>query len=241
MYHLRIHNSEHRRLGLELPRGGRRRELRVRRPRASRRRRARRVAAGRRAVVLTARCHQRATWRYRRELGAEVWLPADAAAADEEPDRRYAEGDTLPGGLLVEITPGPEWPHYSFVRAAAPGVLFCSDLTRPRRSRHPALHPVRVPRGPRRDAPQRRAPARSALHRALPRPRRSARRRSQGSRAPPARLDLKQTGGRRRLPTAARGDKKMSTTSRGGAAATPAGRRRRRRESHQHATRIPTG
>ena len=80
------------------------------------------------AVLLTARCHQRAAWRYRRELGAEVWLPADAAAADEEPDHRYAEGDTLPGGLLVVRTPGPEWSHYSFVRPAAPGVLFCSDL-----------------------------------------------------------------------------------------------------------------
>ena len=79
-------------------------------------------------VVLTARCHQRAAWRYRRELGAEVWLPADAAAADEEPDHRYDEGDTLPGGLLAVRTPGPEWPHYSFLRAAAPGVLFCSDL-----------------------------------------------------------------------------------------------------------------
>jgi hypothetical protein len=80
------------------------------------------------AIVLTARCHQRSAWRYRREFGAEVWLPSDAAAADEEPDRRYGEGDTLPGGLVALRTPGPEWPHYSFLRAAAPGVLFCSDL-----------------------------------------------------------------------------------------------------------------
>ena len=87
------------------------------------------------AVVLTARCHQRAAWRYRRELGAEVWLPADAPAADEEPDRRYAEGDTLPGGLVAVRTPGPEWPHYSFLRAAEPGVLFCSDLVVARRRR----------------------------------------------------------------------------------------------------------
>ncbi len=79
-------------------------------------------------VLLTARCHQRAAWRYRRELGAEVWLPADAAAADEEPDRRYGEGDTLPGGLVAVRTPGPEWPHYSFLRAGDPAVLFCSDL-----------------------------------------------------------------------------------------------------------------
>jgi glyoxylase-like metal-dependent hydrolase (beta-lactamase superfamily II) len=80
------------------------------------------------AVVLTARCHQRASWRYRRQFGLEVWLPEDASAADEEPDCRYSEGDVLPGGLLVVRTPGPEWPHYCFVRQDEPGVLFCSDL-----------------------------------------------------------------------------------------------------------------
>jgi hypothetical protein len=80
------------------------------------------------AVVLTARCHQRSAWRYRAQFALEVWLPADASPADEEPDRRYAEGDVLPGGLLVVRTPGPEWPHYSFVRRDEPAVLFCSDL-----------------------------------------------------------------------------------------------------------------
>jgi hypothetical protein len=79
-------------------------------------------------VLLTAKCHQRAAWRYRRELGIEVWLAEDAPVADEEPDRRYVEGDVLPGGLLVLRTPGPEWPHYSFVRQGEPSVLFCSDL-----------------------------------------------------------------------------------------------------------------
>lgn len=80
------------------------------------------------AVLLTARCHQRSAWRYRAQFGAEVWLPEDAAAADEEPDRRYAEGDVLPGGLLAVRTPGPEWAHYSFLLEREPGVLFCSDL-----------------------------------------------------------------------------------------------------------------
>jgi len=80
------------------------------------------------AIVLTARCHQRASWRYRRQFGATVWLPADAPKAEEEPDRRYAEGDLLPGGLRALRTPGPEWPHYSLLREAGPGVLFCSDL-----------------------------------------------------------------------------------------------------------------
>jgi glyoxylase-like metal-dependent hydrolase (beta-lactamase superfamily II) len=80
------------------------------------------------AVLLTARCHQRSAWRYRMQFGAEVWLPEDAAAAEEEPDRRYAEGDVLPGGLLAVRTPGPEWAHYSFLLEREPGVLFCSDL-----------------------------------------------------------------------------------------------------------------
>lgn len=80
------------------------------------------------AVVLTARCHQRAAWRYRRDFGAEVWLPDDASAADEAPDHGYADGDVLPGGLVAVRTPGPEWPHYSLLLEGDPGVVFCSDL-----------------------------------------------------------------------------------------------------------------
>ena len=80
------------------------------------------------AILLTARCHQRSAWRYRKQFGIEVWLPEDATAADEEPDRRYADGDMLPGGLKAIRTPGPEWPHYSFLLESAPAVLFCSDL-----------------------------------------------------------------------------------------------------------------
>ncbi len=80
------------------------------------------------AVILTARCHQRAAWRYRRLFAAEVWLPADASAADEEPDCVYADGDTLPGELTAVRTPGPEWPHYSLLLEGEPGLVFCSDL-----------------------------------------------------------------------------------------------------------------
>jgi glyoxylase-like metal-dependent hydrolase (beta-lactamase superfamily II) len=80
------------------------------------------------AIVLTAKTHQRAAWRYRRELGIEVWLPEDAPAADEEPDRGYSEGDVLPGGLAAIRTPGPERAHFSFLLDRGPGVLFCSDL-----------------------------------------------------------------------------------------------------------------
>lgn len=80
------------------------------------------------AVLLTARCHQRSAWRYRGELGIEVWAPAGAPDTDEEPDRRYAEGDILPGGLRALRTPGPEPVHFCLLREAAPRVLFCSDL-----------------------------------------------------------------------------------------------------------------
>jgi glyoxylase-like metal-dependent hydrolase (beta-lactamase superfamily II) len=80
------------------------------------------------ATLLTARCHQRAAWRYREQLGADVWLPADASAADEQPDHTYADGQVLPGGLRAFRTPGPEWPHYSFLLEGDPGVVFCSDL-----------------------------------------------------------------------------------------------------------------
>jgi hypothetical protein len=80
------------------------------------------------AVMLTATCHQRAAWHYRSELGIEVWLAEDARRGDEEPDHRFAEGDVLPGGLRAIRTPGPEWPHYSFLVERGPGILFCSDL-----------------------------------------------------------------------------------------------------------------
>jgi glyoxylase-like metal-dependent hydrolase (beta-lactamase superfamily II) len=80
------------------------------------------------AVLLTAKCHQRSAWRYRSRFGIEVWAPEGARQADEEPDRRYAEGDLLPGGLRALRTPGPEPVHYCLLREEAPRILFCSDL-----------------------------------------------------------------------------------------------------------------
>jgi len=80
------------------------------------------------AIVLTATCHQRASWRYRRELGVEVWLPDGARPGDEEPDRRYDEGDVLPGALRALHTPGPDARHFSLLWEPDPGVLFAPDL-----------------------------------------------------------------------------------------------------------------
>lgn len=79
------------------------------------------------AILLTAQCHQRSAWRYRRELGARLWAP-ETRPMEEEPDERYRAGDLLPGGLRALHTPGPEEAHFSFLREAAPRVLFCSDL-----------------------------------------------------------------------------------------------------------------
>jgi hypothetical protein len=82
------------------------------------------------AICLTAKCHQRAAWRYRTEFGAPVWAPAGTVPMDAEPDHRYTAGDVLPGGLRAVHTPGPERVHFSFLleRPAGDGVLICSDL-----------------------------------------------------------------------------------------------------------------
>ncbi|HXV95931.1 MAG TPA: hypothetical protein VD695_05230 [Gaiellaceae bacterium] len=80
------------------------------------------------AILLTAQCHQRSAWRYRRDFGARVWAPEGTRPMEEEPDERYRAGDELPGGLRAVHTPGPEEVHFSFLRAGEPGVLVCSDL-----------------------------------------------------------------------------------------------------------------
>jgi len=80
------------------------------------------------AVCLTAACHQRAAWRYAAGFGAPVYAPHGTRAMEGEPDRRYGEGDELPGGLRAVRVPGPEPVHYAFLRAGEPAVLFCPDL-----------------------------------------------------------------------------------------------------------------
>ena len=80
------------------------------------------------AILLTAQCHQRSAWRYRRELDAPVWAPEGTRPMEEEPNERYRAGDELPGGLQAVHTPGPEEVHFSFLRPGPPGVLLVSDL-----------------------------------------------------------------------------------------------------------------
>jgi len=80
------------------------------------------------AICLTAACHQRSAWRYRRTYGVKVYAPEGCRAMDEEPDVRYRAGEMLPGGLRAIHTPGPEFAHYALWRERSPSVLFCPDL-----------------------------------------------------------------------------------------------------------------
>ncbi|MEW6298100.1 MAG: MBL fold metallo-hydrolase [Thermodesulfobacteriota bacterium] len=80
------------------------------------------------AICLTAKCHQRSAWRYRRQFGVPVYAPEGVRPMDEAPDVLYHAGQVLPGGLQAVHTPGPEDVHYALWLARPPGVLFCPDL-----------------------------------------------------------------------------------------------------------------
>jgi glyoxylase-like metal-dependent hydrolase (beta-lactamase superfamily II) len=80
------------------------------------------------AIVLTAGTHQRSAWRLRRELAVAVHAPALVRLVDEEPDVRYSEGDTLPGGLQPYFAPGPGTTQHALLLSGEPSVLFTSDL-----------------------------------------------------------------------------------------------------------------
>jgi glyoxylase-like metal-dependent hydrolase (beta-lactamase superfamily II) len=80
------------------------------------------------AICLTAACHQRSAWRYRKVFGVKVYAPEGSRPMDEEPDVYYRADEMLPGGLKAIRTPGPERAHFAFWRQQAPGILFCADL-----------------------------------------------------------------------------------------------------------------
>jgi len=80
------------------------------------------------AIVLTTSSHQRSAWRFRRELGVPVWAPAASREVEEEPDRRYSEGDALPAGLGPIFTPGAGTTQHSLLLERDGGVLFTPDL-----------------------------------------------------------------------------------------------------------------
>jgi glyoxylase-like metal-dependent hydrolase (beta-lactamase superfamily II) len=80
------------------------------------------------AICLTAKCHQRSAWRYRKQFSVKVYAPAGVRPMEEEADVWYRAGDRLPGGLHAIHTPGPEEVHYGFLLTREPGVFFCPDL-----------------------------------------------------------------------------------------------------------------
>lgn len=80
------------------------------------------------AICLTAGTHQRSAWRYRRELGVQVYAPALSRQIEEEPDERYADGDELPAGLRAVFTPGAGTTQHTFLLAREGGVAFVPDL-----------------------------------------------------------------------------------------------------------------
>lgn len=85
-----------------------------------------------RAIVLTAACHQRSAWRYRKLFGVPVYAPSgptvgrEEGQLEEEPDHRYSGGDALPGGLTAFHAPGPDEAMYALWLPR--GVIFLSDL-----------------------------------------------------------------------------------------------------------------
>jgi glyoxylase-like metal-dependent hydrolase (beta-lactamase superfamily II) len=80
------------------------------------------------AIVLTASCHERSAWRYRREFKVPVHAPAGAVDFEEDPDFWYDQGDHLAGNLIAIHTPGPTEAYYSFFLERDGGVVFCADL-----------------------------------------------------------------------------------------------------------------
>jgi glyoxylase-like metal-dependent hydrolase (beta-lactamase superfamily II) len=96
------------------------------------------------AILLTHGDHQRSAWRFRKELGVEVYAPREAAGLDEEPDVRFDEATPLPGGLrALPATAFRAARYLTYTNADGTGVLFCGDLIC-----HDPGGPYRFPRQP---------------------------------------------------------------------------------------------
>ncbi len=88
-------------------------------------------------ALLTRGCHQRSSWRYRREHGARVVAPRGSWGLLTEPDQHYTDGTRLPAGFQQIRTPGPEYNHFALFRPGEPSILFIGDLVRRRDSSAP--------------------------------------------------------------------------------------------------------
>jgi glyoxylase-like metal-dependent hydrolase (beta-lactamase superfamily II) len=85
------------------------------------------------AIVLTAACHQRSAWRFRKAFGVPVFAPNGPRVSEtpgdflEPPDHRYGDGDSLPGGLVALHAPGPTEAMFALWHART-GALFLTDV-----------------------------------------------------------------------------------------------------------------
>src|SRR5262245_40782790 len=93
------------------------------------------------SALLTAACHQRASWRYRFEHGARVWAPRGSEGRLlHEPDNYFTEESLLPARIKAIRVPGSNRGHYAFLRdddPERPKVLFVGDLVRRRDANTP--------------------------------------------------------------------------------------------------------
>ena len=84
------------------------------------------------AICLTGRFHQRAAWRYQKQLDVPVYAPHNGDLHEnfaDNPDELYHPGDLLPGGLEVIHAPGPSEAHYIFyLQHDTKPVIFTADL-----------------------------------------------------------------------------------------------------------------
>jgi glyoxylase-like metal-dependent hydrolase (beta-lactamase superfamily II) len=101
-------------------------------------------------ALLTRGCHQRASWRYRREHGARVVAPRNSWNLVTEPDQHYVEGTRLPADFRAIRTPGPELDHYALYRPGEPSILFVGDLV----TRRDPSSPLELAEVPTRFAPE---------------------------------------------------------------------------------------
>jgi hypothetical protein len=65
-------------------------------------------------AMLTTGLHERASWRYRYEHGAQIWAPRGYFGLRGEPDMYYTEGSNFPADLQAIETPGPDLCTYAF-------------------------------------------------------------------------------------------------------------------------------
>jgi len=96
------------------------------------------------AILLTASCHQRSAWRYRKRFGVKVYAPHKAQNLEEKADIFYNPGRRLPGDLIAVHAPGPTDAHYAFLLQKITGCDFLCRSAKPRARGAFGLHSRRI-------------------------------------------------------------------------------------------------